>query len=104
MKVTVIIPTRNEEGCIGKVLRQIPRKIVNEVIIVDGNSTDKTVLEAEAALKKGDKLIHQKRTGYGAAFLEAIKIVKNDVVIMMDADGSHNPKDIKKIIEKISIW
>lgn len=100
MKVSLIIPTRNEEGCIGRVIREIPRKIVDEVIIIDGHSTDNTIIEAKRALKKNDKLINQKNLGYGAAFLEGFKAVTGDVIIMMDADGSHNPKDIDRIIDK----
>ena len=102
MKVSLIIPTRNEEGCIGKTLQEVPRKFVDEIIVVDGQSTDNTILEAKKVLGKSDKLVKQKKIGYGAAFLEAIKFVSGDIIIMMDADGSHNPKDIVKIIDKIN--
>lgn len=100
MKVSLVIPTRNEEGCIGRVLREVPRKIVDEIIIVDGHSMDQTVPEARAALQPKDKILIQKNMGYGAAFLEAFGVTTGDVIVMMDADGSHNPADIKKIIDK----
>ena len=100
LKVTVIIPTRNEEGCIGRVLEEMPRDVVDEVIVVDGHSTDKTVDEAKSQLKPGDKCIIQRGYGYGAAFLEGFKLARGDVIVMMDGDGSHNPKDIEKIISK----
>jgi glycosyltransferase involved in cell wall biosynthesis len=100
LKVTVIIPTRNEEGCIGRVLREMPRKIIDEVVIVDGHSTDKTVEEVKSQLKSNDKFIIQKGYGYGAAFRQGFKLAKGEIIVMMDGDGSHNPKDIKKIIEK----
>lgn len=103
MKVSLVIPTRNEEGCIGKVLGEIPRKLVDEVIIVDGHSTDKTITEIKKFLKRSDKLVHQSKLGYGAAFLEGFKKVTGDVVIMMDADGSHNPKGIGEIINKLKL-
>lgn len=102
MKVSLIIPTRNEEGCIGRVVKEIPRKIVSEVIIVDGHSSDKTVKEARSALGSKDKIFVQRGMGYGAAFLEGFKVATGDVIIMMDADGSHNPADIKKIINKFN--
>ena len=100
MKVSLIIPTRNEEGCIGKVLQEVPRKIVNEIIIIDGHSQDNTYNEAKKGLKKSDCLIRQREIGYGAAFLEGFQKATGDVIVMMDADGSHNPKDIEKIINK----
>jgi glycosyltransferase involved in cell wall biosynthesis len=100
MKVSVIIPTLNEQGCIGKVLDEIPRDIVTQVIIVDGHSTDNTMKEAKSRMKRSDIFFVQKGTGYGNAFLEGIKKVTGDVIVMMDADGSHNPKDIRNIIKK----
>jgi len=101
MKVSVIIPTYNEEGCIGRVLRETPREVVDEVIIVDGHSTDKTLQEVRAALRPQDKLIMQKGSGYGGAILEGIEKATGDVVIIMDADGSHNPKEISAFLEKV---
>ena len=101
MKISVIIPTRNEEGCIGRVLQEMPRKIVDEVIIVDGHSTDNTIKEAKKFLKNTDKLLIQKGSGYGEAFLQAFKVARGDVIIMMDGDGSHNPADIYPMVNKI---
>lgn len=100
LTVSVIIPTRNEERCIGRVLQEIPRSIVNEVIVVDGHSTDKTVNEAKSQLKPGDKCLTQEKSGYGAAFLQGFKSAKGDVIVMMDGDGSHHPQDIEKIYAK----
>lgn len=101
IKVTLIIPTRNEEGCIGRVLREVPRTHVDEIIVIDGNSADNTWREAEKELRPSDKLVHQKSRGYGAAFLEAFDIASGDVLIMMDADGSHNPAEIPALVDKI---
>jgi glycosyltransferase involved in cell wall biosynthesis len=101
MKVSLIIPTRNEAGCIGTVLAQIPRSIVDEIIVVDGHSTDGTWDEAYRNIRKSDQLLIQKKTGYGGALLEGIRKARGDVIVFMDADGSHNPKDITKMINKI---
>ena len=103
MKVTLIIPTLNEAGCIGKVLREVPGKLVNEIIIVDGHSSDETIAKAKITLTKRDKIIHQKSYGYGGAFLEGFPHATGDVIIMMDADGSQNPQDIPKLLAKIKI-
>ena len=102
MKVTLIIPTKNEEGCIGKVLREVPKKVVNEILVIDYHSTDKTADEAKRNLRsKQDRFIEQKGRGYGGAFIEGIKIARGDVIVMMDADGSHNPADIPFLIAKL---
>lgn len=101
MKVSVIIPAKNEEGCIGRVLGEMPRDAVNEVIIINGHSTDKTIEEAKSNINKSDKLVVQTGKGYGGAFLQGIKLARGDVIIMMDADGSHNPHDIYAMLAKI---
>lgn len=104
MKTTLIIPTKNEEGAIGKVLKEIPKNLIQQIIVVDGHSKDKTVQEIKANLRKGkDKLIMQKSKGYGNAFIEGFKQAKGGVIIMMDADGSHNPADIPFLLQKITI-
>lgn len=101
MKVSVIFPTKNEEGCIGRVLREVPREVVDEIIVIDGHSTDRTEEEAKAELRPSDRFVMQKGKGYGGAFREAFDIATGDVIIMMDADGSHDPKDIPAIVDKV---
>ncbi len=102
-KVTLIFPTRNEEGCIGRVLKEVPKEYIDEILIVDGHSTDNTVKEARTGLRiKRDRLVSQKGKGYGAAFIQGIKEAKGDVIIMMDADGSHNPADIPFLLGRIN--
>ncbi len=102
MITTLIIPTKNEEGSIGKVLKEIPKNLIQQIIVVDGHSQDGTIEEIKKNLRKGkDKLIIQKSKGYGGAFIEGFKQVRGEVIIMMDADGSHNPKDIPFLLKKI---
>ena len=102
MKTTLIIPTKNEEGAIGKVLQEVPKKLIQQIIVVDSQSQDHTQAEIKANLRPGkDKLIIQKSKGYGNAFIEGFKQAKGDVIIMMDADGSHNPADIPFLLAKI---
>jgi glycosyltransferase involved in cell wall biosynthesis len=103
MRVTLIIPTRNEEGCIGRVLQEVPNKYVHEILIVDGHSKDNTVREAKKYLRYGkDKIIMQNGKGYGSAFIQGIAKSSGDVIVMMDADGSHNPADIPFLLHKIN--
>lgn len=102
MKVSVIIPTKNEEGAIGRVLKEIPKNVVGEIIVIDGHSTDNTAAEAKAKLRRGkDKFILQKRKGFGNALLQAFKESTGDVIVIMDGDGSQNPKDIPAFLKKI---
>ncbi len=98
MKVSLVIPTLNESSCIEKTLSEIPRGAVDEVIIVDGHSTDNT---ADIVRKLGYGVIMQKTKGYGGAFSEGIEASTGDIVVLMDADGSHNPTDIPLLVEKI---
>lgn len=102
MKVSLIIPTKNEEGAIGRVLKEVPKKLINEIIVIDGHSEDNTAKEAKTQLRpQKDKFILQKKEGFGSALLEAFKIAKGDVVVIMDGDGSQNPKDIPAFLKKI---
>lgn len=101
LKVSLLIPTLNEEGCIGRVLKEVPREVVDEIVIIDGHSKDRTEAEAKEQLRPEDKFIVQKGKGYGGAFLEGFEAATGDVLIMMDADGSHNPADIPKLVEKV---
>lgn len=102
MKVSLLIPTRNEEGCIGRVLAEVPRDVVDEIVIVDGHSTDKTLEEVRANTREGDKILTQNGRGYGAAFIQAFDVATGDVILFMDADGSHDPKEIPSILKKVS--
>ncbi len=102
MKVSLIIPTKNESRAIGWVLKEVPKNIVSEIIVIDGHSTDNTAQKAKKHLRpRKDKFILQKKKGFGNALLEAFKIAKGNVFVIMNGDGSHNPKDIPKLIQKI---
>lgn len=96
MKVSIVIPTLNEEKNLPKVLKNIP-KDVYEVIVVDGHSKDKTV---EIAKKFGSKVIFDDK-GKGSALRKGMKAAKGDIVIMMDADCSHKSSEIGLLTEGI---
>ncbi len=102
MKVSVIIPTKNEEDSIGKILQKIPREDVHEIVVVDRHSKDRTVARAKKELlPKRDKLVIQRHDGVGSALLQGADVARGDILIFMDGDGSHNPDEIPKLIEKI---
>ncbi len=101
MKTVVIIPAHNEERSIGKVIREIPSAEVDEVIVVNNNSTDKT---AEAAAKTGATVLFEEYMGYGAACLTGINYCKEkgaDIAVFLDGDYSDYPEELSMLVEKI---
>lgn len=99
--ISVIIPAFNEERSIGKVVADIPREIVDHVIVINNNSNDKTVEVASAA---GAIVLDEPRRGYGWACLKGIeksKDLKTEIVVFMDGDYSDYPEEITKIIAPI---
>ena len=102
MKVAVVLPAYNAERTLEKTYREIPFDIVNEVILVDDSSQDRTV---EIAKKLGIRtIIHPENRGYGAnqktCYKEALK-GKPDIIIMLHPDYQYDPKLIPNIIEPI---
>jgi len=92
-KVSVIIPTLNEEKNLPIVLKEIP-EYVYEIIIVDGYSKDKTV---EQAKRFKCKIIYDNK-GKGSALIKGMKEAKGDIIIMMDADCSHRINEFPLLI------
>jgi len=95
--ISLVIPTLNEEKAIGKVLAEIPRGIVDEVVVVD-SSTDNTPKIAE---EMEVKVIRELRRGYGRALQTGIENAIGDIVIYMDGDYSYNPQEISKMVQPI---
>jgi hypothetical protein len=96
VSVTAVIPAYNEEEGIDWVLHQIP-SWVSEVVLVDGLSTDRT--EALARGMKPDLVIvHQHRPGKGAALRAGFAAARGDIIVMLDADGSTDPREIGRFV------
>lgn len=99
MKVTVIIPTLNEIDGVKCILPKLKKqKIVDEILIVDGGSTDGTV---EYCKNNGFKILTPKISGYGAAIKEGADKAKGEILIEFPGDGSSKPEDIPKLVSKI---
>ncbi len=98
--VTVIIPALNEEKSIPKVLGELSHLGYNNILVVDGNSKDKTV---KIAKEFGARIIPQNGNGKGDALRQAFNhgSLDTDVVVMLDADGSMNIKEIPVLIDAI---
>jgi len=97
-KVLLIAPTSNELLGVKSVLPKVDRKIVDDILVVDLNSTDGTV---EFCKKYGFKVHHQKTKGYGAAIMEALELNHNEVVVEFPPDGSSPPERIVDFVKKI---
>ena len=107
MKNLVIIPTFNEIENIPLILKEIFNLNINlDVLVVDDNSPDKTYQKVEQLKQKYPNLfliLNNKKSGIGKAYLKGFNFaIKNNYskVIQIDADMSHNPYDIKKLLEK----
>jgi glycosyltransferase involved in cell wall biosynthesis len=107
VKLAVVIPAYNEEKTIGKVVREIPRRIAGigsvEVIVVDDGSGDRTVPEA---LKAGaDRVIrHKMNIGLATSFRDGLDAALEDgadIIVNTDADFQYNQKEIPKLIKPI---
>ena len=95
-KITVLIPAFNENGSISKVLSDIPKDIVDEVIVIDNGSTDGT---ASKASKNGARVVREDFRGYGAACLKGLNSIKDtDIVVILDADYSDYPVDMRRLV------
>lgn len=97
MKVSVVIPTKNEEEGINKIIKAV-QSFADEILVVDGHSTDKT---RKIAKKCGVKVILDGGRGKGDGIRTGIQKVKGEVIVFIDADGSHEAKDIPKLVKPI---
>jgi dolichol-phosphate mannosyltransferase len=95
--LTVVIPALNESQTITDVINRV-RRYSDDVIVIDGNSTDKT---AEIALALGAVVIKDHGRGKGEAIRTVIPHVKREITVFIDADGSHDPDDIPALIAPI---
>ena len=97
--MSVIIPTRNEVSAISRVLADLPANLVNEVLVVDSNSTDGT---PEIAAKMGACVVHEPRRGYGRACLTGLACADApDVVVFLDGDYSDRPSELPILLAPI---
>jgi glycosyltransferase involved in cell wall biosynthesis len=98
-EVSVVIPTLNEEQNIAWVLDRLPAH-VDEVVIVDGRSTDSTIAAA-LAVRPDARVILEPRPGKGAALRAGFDAASGDYIVMLDADGSMNPDEITRFVEAL---
>jgi glycosyltransferase involved in cell wall biosynthesis len=93
-RISVVIPCHNEEQGIAAVLQQMP-PVVDEVVVVDNASTDRT---AEVALAAGARVVFEGRKGYGRAYKTGFAAARGDVIVTMDGDGTYPPDSIPLLL------
>jgi glycosyltransferase involved in cell wall biosynthesis len=98
MKVTLLIPTLNEEQGMRTVMPKVKREWVDQILVVDGNSKDKTV---EVSRQMGYDVVLQKTPGIRGAYMDALPFVKGDIVLTFSPDGNSIPELIPDCIAKM---
>lgn len=95
--VTVVIPSKNEAGLIGEIVDAV--RPYGEVLVIDGHSTDAT---REIARQHGARVVLDGGRGKGQAIRQSLRETTTDIVVFIDADGSHDHKDIPALVAPIA--
>ncbi len=102
MKLSVVIPTLNEEECIGQVMDELSAalegKVEYEVVVVDGMSRDRT---REIARSKGAVVVEEARRGYGRAYKTGFAQARGEVIATMDGDCTYPAESIIPLMEML---
>lgn len=100
-RISVVIPTMNEEETIGALLDGIREHLAHEdieILIVDTNSKDRT---REIAVSKGAVVVDEPRRGYGRAYKTGFERAQGEIIVTMDADNTYPPGDIPRLLELV---
>ncbi len=95
--VTVVVPSKNEAGLIGEIVDAV--RPYGDVLVVDGHSTDET---REIATAHGARVVLDGGRGKGQAIRQSLGETTSDIVVFIDADGSHDPNDIPALVAPIA--
>lgn len=100
-RIAVIIPALNEEASLPLVLADLPKDILEEIVVVDNGSDDGT---PHVARDGGATLVHERHRGYGWACLAGIEHLKTrmpDIVVFLDGDYSDHPDELSEVVHPI---
>lgn len=97
MKITVMIPTLNEEKSISKVIKDFKKELPNaQIIVYDNGSTDNTV---KLAREEGATVLFQKKRGKGNVVRAMFNNIESDIYIMVDGDDTYSGDNVKELIK-----
>jgi glycosyltransferase involved in cell wall biosynthesis len=99
VRISVVIPVRNEAQNLYYILPRIP-SIVDEVIVIDGHSTDDTIAVSKKLLPEA-RIIEQRGIGKGDAVRLGFKACMGDIIVMLDGDGSTDPGEIPRFVQAL---
>jgi glycosyltransferase involved in cell wall biosynthesis len=94
-RISVVIPCHNEEAGIRAVIERMPRPLVDEVVVVNNASTDRT---EEVARELGARVVNEENKGYGNAYKAGLAAARGDIIVTMDGDGTYPPDAIQLLL------
>jgi len=97
--VCILIPTLNEGRTIGSLVKAYRELGFDDVLVIDGHSSDNTAAEATAA---GARVILQSGTGKGMAVQQAFNLIDKEITVMVDGDGTYLPGEVDRLIEPVA--
>lgn len=96
--VCILIPTLNEAATIGELIKDFKKEGFSSILVIDGNSRDRTAQIAEA---ESAKVVLQTGKGKGQAMIQAFELIKSPYIIMVDGDGTYLAKEAPSLLEPI---
>jgi glycosyltransferase involved in cell wall biosynthesis len=99
MKVTLLIPTLNEEDGMKTIMPRVDKSLFDQILVVDGNSKDRTV---ELARQMGYDVVLQKTPGIRGAYMDALPHIKGEAILTFSPDGNSIPELLKPCIDKFN--
>lgn len=99
LRVALVMPVLDEAAALPSVLAELPRELIDDLVVVDNGSLDQS---AEVARALGARVVSEPRRGYGAACLAGIaETADSDVVVFMDGDHSDYPEDLRSLLQPV---
>jgi glycosyltransferase (TIGR04182 family) len=96
--ICILIPTLDEEETIGGIIREFKSEGFENIFVIDGNSEDST---REIAKREGARVEVQRGKGKGTAVKQAFELIDDEIIVMIDGDGTYSPSEAGKLLAPI---